>query len=77
MKIDGEGLWMVPVEKHEGIPVELRVAGETISVWIDTQGLHFRQFGGRAPTGYLSWSTALAMSMLPTAPKRPSRHRAA
>ena len=44
--------------------IELVVGAETIGVWLDESGIHFRQ-PGTPREGLIPWSTALAVSMLP------------
>ena len=44
--------------------IELIVGAETIGVWLDESGIHFRQ-AGVVNEGLIPWSTALAVSMLP------------
>ena len=48
-----------------GVPVELCIGREIIDVWLDEQGIHFRQEGAHAPEGVLPWGVAIAMSLLP------------
>jgi hypothetical protein len=48
-----------------GAPVELCIGREVIDVWLDEQGIHFRQEGAHAPEGVLPWGIAIAMSLLP------------
>ena len=40
-------------------------AGETIRVWLDETGIHFRHSSGSRTEGHLPWSLAIAMSLLP------------
>jgi hypothetical protein len=47
------------------VPVELCIGREIIDVWLDEQGIHFRQEGAQAPEGVLPWGVAIAMSLLP------------
>jgi hypothetical protein len=48
-----------------GVPVELCIGREIIDVWLDEQGIHFRQEGAQAPEGVLPWGLAIALSLLP------------
>ena len=48
-----------------GVPVELCIGREIIDVWLDENGIHFRQEGAHAPEGVLPWGIAIAMSLLP------------
>ena len=51
------------VERRE--QVELVVGRETIRVWLDDAGIHFRHTDGSHTEGHLPWSVAIAMSLLP------------
>lgn len=58
--------------RRRGVPLDLvirdessEVAGETIHVWLDETGIHFRHANGSRTEGHLPWSLALAMSLLP------------
>lgn len=46
-------------------PIDLVVGRETIRVWLDDSGIHFRHADGSRTEGHLPWSVALAMSLLP------------
>jgi hypothetical protein len=48
---------------REGHDSDLGV--ETIRVWLDETGIHFRHAKGSRTEGHLPWSLALAMSLLP------------
>jgi hypothetical protein len=45
--------------------VELVVGRETIRVWLDDAGIHFRHADGSRTEGHLPWPVAIAMSLLP------------
>lgn len=45
--------------------VELVVGRETIRVWLDDAGIHFRHTDGSRTEGHLPWGVAIAMSLLP------------
>ena len=45
--------------------VELVVGRETIRVWLDDAGIHFRHTDGSRTEGHLPWTLAIAMSLLP------------
>ena len=47
-----------------GFPVELRIGAETIDVWVDERGIHFRQEGATCAST-LPWGQAIAMSLVP------------
>lgn len=58
--------------RRSGVPLDLvirdeasEVAGETIRVWLDETGIHFRHSNGSRTEGHLPWSLAIAMSLLP------------
>ena len=58
--------------RRSGVPLDLvirdetgEVAGETIRVWLDETGIHFRHSSGSRTEGHLPWSLAIAMSLLP------------
>lgn len=58
--------------RRSGVPLDLVIrdesseaAGETIRVWLDETGIHFRHANGSRTEGHLPWSLALAMSLLP------------
>ena len=60
--------------RTSGVPLELVIrnesghsdaGGETIRVWFDDAGIHFRHSNGSRTEGLLPWSVALAMSLLP------------
>ena len=54
------------------VPIELRIGAEVIDVWLDEDGIHFRQEGATAG-GVLPWSIAIAMSLVPPhLPRMPS-----
>ena len=48
-----------------GVPLELVVGRETICVWLDDAGIHFRHAEGSSAEGHLPWSVAIAMSLIP------------
>ena len=48
-----------------GVPLELVIGRETIRVWLDDAGIHFRHADGSPTEGHLSWSLAIAMSLIP------------
>ncbi len=51
---------------HEyGVALELVVGRETIRVWLDDAGIHFRHAEGSRAEGHLLWSVAIAMSLIP------------
>jgi hypothetical protein len=51
---------------HErGVPLELVIGRETIRVWLDDAGIHFRHADGSHTEGHLPWSVAIAMSLIP------------
>ena len=50
---------------RRGVPLELVIGGETIRVWLDETGIHFRHSDGSRTEGHLLWSLAIAMSLLP------------
>ena len=51
------------------VQLELLVGRETIRVWLDDSGIHFRHTDGSRTEGHLPWSVAIAMSLIP--PDRP------
>ena len=48
-----------------GVPLELVIGRETIHVWLDDAGIHFRHADGSPTEGHLPWSVAIAMSLIP------------
>jgi hypothetical protein len=54
-----------PPTQRAHVPVELCIGREIIDVWLDDQGIHFRQEGASASEGVLPWGVAIAMSLLP------------
>lgn len=48
-----------------GVPLELVIGRETIRVWLDDAGIHFRHEDGSRTEGHLPWSVAIAMSLIP------------
>ena len=48
-----------------GVPLELVIDGETIGVWLDESGIHFRHAHGSRTEGQLPWLVAIAMSLIP------------
>lgn len=48
-----------------GLRLELLVGCETIRVWLDDAGIHFRHTDGSRTEGHLPWSVAIAMSLVP------------
>src|SRR3990167_10943664 len=48
-----------------GVPLELVIGRETIRVWLDDAGIHFRHSDGPPPEGHLPWSVGIAMSLIP------------
>jgi hypothetical protein len=48
-----------------GVRFELVIDGETIGVWLDEAGIHFRHADGSRTEGHLPWLVAIAMSLLP------------
>jgi hypothetical protein len=58
--------------RSSGVPLDLVIrhetgnaSGETIRVWFDEAGIHFRHSNGSRTEGHLPWSLAIAMSLLP------------
>jgi hypothetical protein len=59
--------------RRSGVPLDLVIrpeagsdaGGETIRVWFDEAGIHFRHSNGSRTEGHLPWSLAIAMSLLP------------
>lgn len=58
--------------RRSGVPLDLVIretgseaGGETIRVWFDETGIHFRHSKGSRTEGHLPWSLAIAMSLLP------------
>ncbi len=51
--------------------MELRIGRETVSIWFDDNGIHFRHAGGRQTEGILPWDVAMAMSLVPEELRRP------
>jgi len=49
----------------EVIPLQLQLGSERVEVWIDCDGLHFRQPGQVSAVGHLPWERAIAMSLVP------------
>lgn len=47
------------------VRLELLVGCETIRVWLDDSGIHFRHTDGSRTEGHLPWSVAIAMSLVP------------
>ena len=52
-------------EERERIELTLELAGESIRVRLDANGIHFRHADGSRTEGHLSWSHAIALSLLP------------
>jgi hypothetical protein len=50
---------------EERIELSLELAGESIRVRLDANGIHFRHANGSLTEGHLSWSHAIALSLLP------------
>ncbi len=50
---------------ERGVPLELVIGRETIRVWLDDAGIHFRHADGSPTEGHLPWSVAIAMSLIP------------
>ena len=61
--------------RRRGVPLDLVITREgqetgsdlveTIRVWLDETGIHFRHSNGSRTEGHLPWSVAIAMSLLP------------
>jgi hypothetical protein len=51
--------------RQRGVPLELVIGSETIRVWLDDAGIHFRHAEGSRAEGHLPWSVAIAMSLIP------------
>jgi len=51
--------------RERGLPLELVIGRETIRVWLDDAGIHFRHADGSTTEGHLPWSVAIAMSLIP------------
>jgi hypothetical protein len=51
--------------RERGVPLELVIGRETIRVWLDDAGIHFRHADGSHTEGHLPWSVAIAMSLIP------------
>ena len=51
--------------RKRGVPLELVVGRETIRVWLDDAGIHFRHADGSSAEGHLPWTVAIAMSLIP------------
>jgi hypothetical protein len=62
--------------RRSGVPLDLvdlvirndtisELGVETIQVWFDETGIHFRHANGSRTEGHLPWSLAIAMSLLP------------
>ncbi len=51
--------------RKRGVPLELVIGRETIRVWLDDAGIHFRHADGSNAEGHLPWSVAIAMSLIP------------
>jgi len=51
--------------RERGVPLELVIGRETIRVWLDDAGIHFRHAEGSRTEGHLPWSVAIAMSLIP------------
>ena len=51
--------------RERGVPLELVIGRETICVWLDDAGIHFRHAEGSLAEGHLPWSVAIAMSLIP------------
>lgn len=49
----------------EVVPLQLQLGSERVEVWIDRDGLHFRQPGQVSAVGHLPWERAIAMSLVP------------
>ncbi len=45
--------------------LELRIGHETVKIWFDDNGIHFRHAEGRQTEGVLPWDVAMAMSLVP------------
>lgn len=67
MRTNGTRAGFVPLGENECVPVELRIGSESVQVFLDHGGIHFRQVGepGRVTEGHLRWEDAIAMSLLP------------
>lgn len=55
----------------KGALMELRIGHETVSIWFDENGIHFRQAEGGRTEGVLPWDVAMAMSLIPEKLRRP------
>ena len=60
----------LPAPRHSAA-VELRIGRETVSIWFDDHGIHFRHAGGEQTEGVLPWDIAMAMSLVPEELRRP------
>ena len=56
---------LVALGDDEVVPLQLQLGPERLEVWMDRDGLHFRQSDANSPVGYLSWERAIAMSLVP------------
>ena len=65
MLISGVQQGMVTPAACEGVPLEVKIGGECVGIWLDHTGIHFNQPGRGTVTGHLSWETAIAMSLIP------------
>ena len=76
MVISGAQLGMVIPGPGEGVPLEVKIGGERVGVWLDHTGIHFHQAGAEGSKGFLAWETAIAMSLIPRR-SRPNHKRSA
>ncbi len=56
---------MVALGPDEQVPVELCIGRERIDVWLDHQGIHFRQDETSVAEAVLPWELAIALSLVP------------
>ena len=56
---------LVALGGDEVVPLQLQLGPETVEVWLDCDGLHFRQPGQQSAVGHLPWERAIAMSLVP------------
>jgi len=55
----------------QGAVLELQIGRETVDIWFDDNGIHFRHAEGTKTEGLLPWDVALAMSLVPEEVRRP------
>ena len=65
MKLNGARRRLMTLSRDELVPVELHLGSQQVDVWIDHEGIHFRQGDENPTVGHLPWELAIAMSLVP------------